>query len=177
MVRFPDGYRCEPLRKGHPRAKFASGQSAVDDWLTQRALQNQEKHLSVTQVLVAADGSVAGFYTIATGQVDFGALPPDMASKLPKRALPVAVLAWLGVDRKFQSKGFGSRLLARALVDCFDASRTFAFVAVILDCIDESAKEFYKRWDFRELPGNPMRLFLPAQSLEVLMRRDTAADK
>ncbi len=172
MVRFPEGYRCEPLRKGHPRATFDSGQPKVNDWLSRHALQNQEKHLSVTQVLIAPDGRLAGYYTIATGQVDFGALPPDVAKTLPRRALPVAILAWLGVDRRFQSKGLGSRLLAQALADCYNASRTFAFVAVILDCIDLSAKAFYERWDFRELPGNPLRLFLSANSMQALMQRD-----
>jgi hypothetical protein len=40
---------------------------------------------------------------------------------------------------------------------------------IILDCIDEAAKAFYQRWDFRELPGRPMRLFLPFSSLTELM--------
>jgi len=172
VVRFPEGYRCEPLHKGHPRAAFDSGQPKVDDWLARHALQNQDKHLSVTQVLVAADGSLAGYYTIATGQVDFGALPPEIAKNLPKRALPVAVLAWLGVDRRFQSMELGTRLLAQALADCHNATNTFAFVAVILDCIDASAKAFYERWDFRELPGSPMRLFLSAATLQALMLRE-----
>jgi GNAT superfamily N-acetyltransferase len=171
VVRFPQGFRCEPLRKGHARAEFDSGQAAVDDWLARRALQNQEKHLSVTQVLVSADGAVAGYYTIATGQVDFGALPPDVTKQLPKRALPVAILAWLGIDRRFQSKGLGTMLLAQALADCYRASRTFAFVAVILDCMDVRAKAFYQRWDFRELPGSHMRLYLSAKTLEALMNR------
>jgi hypothetical protein len=42
-------------------------------------------------------------------------------------------------------------------------------VAIILDCIDEAAKAFYQRWDFRELPGRPMLLFLPFSSLTKLM--------
>jgi hypothetical protein len=42
-------------------------------------------------------------------------------------------------------------------------------VAVILDCLDENAKAFYLRWDFREVPGRPLRLFLSSQSLEALM--------
>jgi hypothetical protein len=45
-------------------------------------------------------------------------------------------------------------------------------VAVILDCLDEAAKAFYQRWDFREVPGRPMRLFLPFSALEALMSKD-----
>jgi hypothetical protein len=102
MVRFPKGLRCERLSRGHPRSAFASGQPAVDEWLAKQALQNQEKHLSVTRVLLDERDAIVGYYTLATGQVDFGDLPPDMAKKLPRRALPVAVLAWLGVDQRYQ---------------------------------------------------------------------------
>jgi GNAT superfamily N-acetyltransferase len=141
----------------------------VDDWLARRALQNQEKHLSVTHALIAEDDTLAGYYTIATGQIDFGALPPDITKGLPKRVLPVAVVAWLGLDQRFQGQGLGSRLLAKALADCYQASRTFAFVAVILDCVDQTAKSFYEHWDFREIPGCPMRLYLSAGTLAALM--------
>jgi GNAT superfamily N-acetyltransferase len=170
VVRFPQGLRCETLAKSHPRAAFSSGQPAVDAWLAERAWQNQEKHLSVTRVLLDPRGVIAGYYTLATGQVDLGELPPELAKKLPRRAVPVAVLAWLGVDRRFQGQGLGTRLLAQALGDCHRAGKAFAFVAVIIDCIDAAAKAFYERWDFRELPGRPMRLFLTAQALEAIVR-------
>lgn len=81
----------------------------------------------------------------------------------------MAILAWLGVDRRCQGRGLGPRLLAQALTDCHAAGRTFAFVAVIIDCLDERAKAFYQRWDFRELPGRPLRLFLTSQALDELM--------
>ena len=59
----------------------------------------------------------------------------------------------------------------RALRDCYEAGQTFAFVAVILDCVDDKAKSFYQRWDFVELPGNPYRLFLSSQTLAAMMTR------
>lgn len=168
MVRFPSGLRCEPLRHDHPRAQFESGQPAVDGWFRKQAWQNQSKHLSVTRVLTDGE-QLAGFYTIATGQIDLGELPSELAKKLPRRAVPVAIVAWLGVVQDRQHQGLGTRLLAQALADCHAAGRIFAFVAVLIDCIDEAAKAFYQRWDFRELPGRPMRLFLTAQMLEALM--------
>ena len=85
--------------------------------------------------------------------------------------LPVAVLAWLGVDGRFQGQGLGDLLMAQALRDAWEAGKTFPFVAVILDCINESAKEFYRRWDFSEIPGQGLRLFLSAPNLEAMMQR------
>ncbi len=45
-----------------------------------------------------------------------------------------------------------------------------AFIAVILDCVDVQAKQFYLQFDFQELPGYPMRLFLPFKALEALAK-------
>ncbi len=169
-VAFPPGFRLETLRRDHPRKQFESGQPSVDDWLATKALQNQDKHLSVTRVLITPSGPIAGYFTLATGQVDFGDLPPEAARRLPKRMLPVAILAWLGISKSHQGQGLGRSLLAQSLRECNEAGRTFAFVAVILDCVDDAAKTFYQRWDFREMPGHPYRLYLSAGDLEAMMK-------
>lgn len=168
-VSFPDGYHLEPLQRSHRRRDFDCGTQQVNDWLRTKALQHQEKRLSVTKTLLDFQGAIAGFFTLATGQVDFGDLPSDMVRHLPRRALPVAVLAWLGVSQAHQRKKLGDLLLAQALRDCYEAGQCFAFVAVILDCVDDRAKAFYQRWDFAELPGNPYRLFLSANGLAAMM--------
>ena len=168
-VQFPPGWRIEILAKTHNRRAFGSRQPKVDQWLKRSALQSQNKHLTTTKVLLDKADSIVGFYTLATAQVDFSDLPADETKKLPRRQLPVAVLAWLGIDESSQGKGIGKRLLATALRDCFEASGTFAFVAVILDCVDKASKRFYEQFDFEELPGYPMRLFLSFKSLEDMM--------
>jgi GNAT superfamily N-acetyltransferase len=168
-VALPLGFSLEPLQRSHQRRRFDCGQSEVNDWLHTKALQHQDKRLSATRVLIDQDRAVAGFYTLATGQVDFGDLPSDLARKLPRRALPVAILAWLGVSVTLQGQKLGDLLLARALRDCYEAGQTFAFVAVILDCVDDQARAFYQRWDFAQMPGNPYRLFLSAQTLTAMI--------
>jgi GNAT superfamily N-acetyltransferase len=171
-VRFPEGYRLETLRRDHPRRGFRCGQEQVDDWLVTKAFQHQEKHLSVTRVLLDAGGMIAGYDTLATGQVDFSDLPVEVVRRLPRRQLPVAILAWLGVHKESQGLGLGRLLLAQALRECHEAGRTFALIAVILDCIDDAAKAFYARFDFQELPGHPYRLFLSAQRLDAMIASD-----
>jgi len=164
-VRFPEGYLLQPLERRHSRRAFRCGQTPVDEWLRAKALQHQKKNLSSTKVLLDRDETIAGFYTLATGQVDFSDLPHEVSRKLPKRALPVAVLAWLGIENSQQGQGLGKRLFAQALRDCYEAGQTFAFVAVVLDCLNDSAKSFYQHWDFAELPGHPYRLFLSTNQL------------
>ncbi len=168
-VVFPDGYRLANLQKSHPRKRFDCGQEQVNHWLRTQALQHQEKRLSVTRVLLDSQNRIAGFYTLATGQVDFSDLPAELAKPLPRRALPVAVLVWLGVDQAYQGQKLGERLLAQALRDCYLAGQTFAFIAVILDCVDDRAKAFYEKWNFSTLPGHPYKLFLNSQTLATMI--------
>ena len=69
----------------------------------------------MTKVVLDPLGAIAGYYTLATGQVDFSDLPAEVARRLPRRGLPVAVLAWLGVDAAHQRRGLGRSLLAQSL--------------------------------------------------------------
>jgi len=166
---FPDGFSLELIHKSHPRKQFLSGLSSVDDWLHTKALQQFNKRLSTTRVLIDSGRQIAGYYTLASKQIDFSDLPGELTHPLPERPLPVALIAWLGIDQRYQGKGLGSRLLARALRECYVAGDTFPFIAVILDCLTEQAKAFYQRWQFEELPDYPMRLFLSYARLKAII--------
>jgi GNAT superfamily N-acetyltransferase len=134
------------------------------------ARQSQAKYISSTQVLVDTTSlAVAGFYTLAMGQIPFGDLPPETLKKLPRRELPVAVLAWLGVDKGFQKKGLGQLLMASALQDCWHGGVIFPFIAVVVDAIDEETKAFYLKWGFREFAQKPLRLFLSVSQLQEMV--------
>ena len=169
-IRWPDGFSIEQLNKRHKRTDFCSGVDLVDAWLKKHARQAQEKQLSITRVLLKEPNIIAGYYTLAMGRVNFDELPHEMARKLPETLLPIVTLAWLGIDKHYQGKGFGERLLAQALADCYHTGQIMPFVAVLLDCATVSAKTFYQRYDFEELPGHPMKLMLPWKLLKRMMR-------
>lgn len=169
-VRWPEGFSIERLEKRHKRTAFHSGVDAVDEWLKKRARQAQDKRMAITRVLVEAPGIIAGYYTLAMGQVNFDELPGEMARKLPSALLPIITLAWLGLDRHYQGRGLGKRLLAQALSDCHATGQILPFVAVLLECATPGAKTFYQRFDFEELPGHPMTLILPWKLLDEMMK-------
>jgi GNAT superfamily N-acetyltransferase len=169
-VRFPRGLRLEPLRREHSRRRFRCGEETVENWLATKAFQHQEKHLSVAKALLDKEGVIAGYYTLATGQVDFNDLPAEVGRDLPRRLLPVAVLVWLGVNSAHQGRGLGGLLLAQALRDCWEAGKIFTFIAVVLDCVNDATKGFYQQWGFSELPGHPYRLFVSAKQLDAMMK-------
>lgn len=168
-IRLQPGTELAPLASRHPRKSFHSGQTQVDDWLQTKALQQQEKHLSVTKVLVGSAGEILAYYTIAPGQVDCADFPAEFTRRLPRRPLPVAILAWLGVSSRYHGQGLGTRILAYALRHCYEAEKAFPFVAVVIDCVDDTAKLFFQKFDFLEIPGNPYRLYLSVAQLQALL--------
>lgn len=64
----PAGFTLELLdrrHRRHRRKRFASGDPRVDEWLIHKAIGAMEKNTSTTRVLVASDGLIAGYYTLA----------------------------------------------------------------------------------------------------------------
>jgi GNAT superfamily N-acetyltransferase len=165
----PNDFRLERLNREHPRKQFSCGEARVDDWIWTKVLQNQEKHLAGTKVLVDGAGAIAGYYTLAMSEVEFEDAPEDVRKRLPRRRLPIALLAWLGVSAKHQGKGLGARILSIALRDCHDAGKTFAFVAMMIDCINDASHAFFQQWEFTGMANHPRRLFLSAKRLEAMM--------
>lgn len=168
-VLWPDGFSIEQLGRRHKRGDFRSGVPEVDEWLKRYARQAQDKRLCVTRLLIEEPGTIAGYYTLAMGQVNFDELPHEVARKLPGTLLPIVTLAWLGLDRRCHGQGLGERLLAQALRDCHHTGQIMPFVAVLLDCATPNAKSFYRHFDFEELPGHPMKLMLPWKLLDAMM--------
>ncbi len=89
--------------------------------------------------------------------------------KLPRYPLiPATLPGRLAVDRRQKGKGYGRFLLADAL---YRVSRSeIASFAVIVDAKDESARQFYERESFLELPDQPMKLFWPLADIRQLFR-------
>lgn len=118
-------------------------------------------------VLLLADGTIAGYYTLSSTSVQLAELPVQTVHKLPRYPLvPATLLGRLAVDRRQQGKGYGRFLLADAL---YRAARSeVASFAVIVDAKDDSARRFYERESFLTLPDQPMKLFRPMADIRRL---------
>ena len=91
-------------------------------------------------------------------------LPQDLAKKLPRK-IPGIRLGRLAVDRSVQGQGLGELLL----VDAIERARlVLAYIgvhALFVDAKDEQAAAFYRKYGFRPLPSDPLRLVLPLARL------------
>lgn len=157
----------EPLARHHGRTAFRCGSDPLDRYLQQQARQDAEKHVAAPFVLTAPpETAVLGFYTLSAAVVAVGDIEPELARKLPRYPqLPVTLVGRLAVDERLKGQGWGSFLLMDALRRSLAHAAEIAAMAVVVDAKDETAADFYRRFDFTPLQGNARRLYLPMQTV------------
>lgn len=158
----------EALRRDHRRDSFVCGVAALDRYFSEFALQDVKRLVAGCFVAVAANGDIAGFYTLAATHVPLGALPPETVRKLPRYpVIPATHMGRLAVASHFQGHGLGRALVADAAI------RTKGFgigaFALIVDAKDERAVAFYQANAFALIAGETRRLFQPIASAVELM--------
>lgn len=167
----PDDWRLEPIRRDHVRDGFDCGNADLNEFLRRFARQSDD--LAIARTFVATqpkDLLVRGYYTMRTGQVEVAALPPVETKRFPRYPVPVVHLARLAVDRAVKGQGLGAILLLDALEKALAASRSVAAFAVEVVAIDDSARNFYLKYGFKELVDDRLHLYLPMKTVEELFK-------
>jgi hypothetical protein len=99
-------WRIERLDHGHVREGFDCGKPSLNDFLHVLVSQYEKRNLGRTYVALQEDDRrVLGYYTLAIGAITAEGLPAKQAKKLPRHAVPVALLARLAADRSGHGKG------------------------------------------------------------------------
>jgi GNAT superfamily N-acetyltransferase len=165
-------WQIGPLSKDHERGEFSCGKASLDLYLRQQAGQLQKKNYGRTFVATRPGANrVIGYYTLATGGVQFEQLPADVSRKLPKHPAPVVLLARLAVDQTARGERLGEGLLLDACDRCLGLSEQVGIYAVLVHAKDEGARQFYLKYGFVPLVDQPLHLFLPITTI-----RDGLAD-
>ncbi len=169
MVNPLEGLRIEILGPQHDRSTFVSGVEPLDRYFRLQAGQEARKNIAAPFVLVLADGSVGGYYTLSATAVKLAELPADLARRLRRYPLvPATLLGRLAVDRQHQGKGYGRFLLADALGRAVRSE--IASFAVVVDAKDEAARRFYERESFLAFLDQPTKLFRPMADIAALFK-------
>lgn len=156
-----------PLGKPHDRKTFECGEASLNLYLHRYASQDIRRR--ITRVFVASPprelNRVIGYYSLSAGSLSAADLPENLRRRLPKYPVPVALLGRLAVDKSCQGQGLGAILIADALQRVALASQVMAVHAVVVDALSESAAEFYRQFGFTRLPSQPLKLFLPMDTV------------
>jgi predicted GNAT family N-acyltransferase len=162
--------RIEPLNPSrHDRAGFCSGHAGLDEYLRRYAAQGHRKSLVRVYVAVDEADRVRGYYTLSAASVRHDELPEDAAKGLPKYPVPAVLIGRMAVDAAEREKGsrLGSRLLIHALKQALRAADAIGVGCVIVDAKSEAAG-FYRKFGFRPLLGDGLKLYLPVGTVRRL---------
>jgi predicted N-acetyltransferase YhbS len=147
-----------PISESDDVATFDSGESSLDDYLRTRALTNHAGGASRCFV-TCRDGSVVGYYALASGAVSHADLSGKFRRNMPN-PVPVILLSRLAVDRKHQGCGLGENLLRDAIARSVQVAEQIGVRAILVHALHDEARRFYIRFQFEPSPTDPLHLML-----------------
>jgi GNAT superfamily N-acetyltransferase len=163
-------------KKVHDRSSFDCSEKELNTFITTQAAKHMAAGISKTLLLPAIDVLPGGkfpicsFYTIAPGSIERKTLPGALSKKLPHYPVPVFLLAQLAVNVKCHNQGLGKITLVKALEKLYGINHQMRAYAVIVDCLNDSAKQFYKKFGFEILCGHNGRdrMYIPMKTISQL---------
>ena len=163
QVKLADGsVGIVPLSIHHDRAAFACGKAMLDRYLHEQATQDIRRGVASVFIACALErpALILGYFTLSAASISPSDLPKDIAKRLPRHAIPAALIGRLAVDQSVARRGLGAILIADAVAKAAQAAESVAMSAIIVDPIDSQALAFYAAHGFRSLKGLQHRMFL-----------------
>lgn len=151
------------LTSEHVITGFDCDKSTLNDWLTKRALANQETGATRTWVVIdeesGRENPVVGFYASCTGAVLREQAPKFMARNQPEQ-IPALVLARLAVDTKHRGNGLGAALLKHFMSIALQVNERVGVRLLLVHAKDEEASSFYSHYGFEASPIDDLVLMM-----------------
>jgi GNAT superfamily N-acetyltransferase len=152
----------------HDRDGFSCGAAQIDNYFKLSANKLSKAGNARVFVMTADNAKVMGFYALNAHMVDYRALPPQFARDRPNHgSIPAAFISMIGVDLRFQGKGYGGDLLADALARIRTASKDLGIAVAMLDILDDGQgesiarrKALYMDFGFKALETQKLRMWL-----------------
>ena len=153
-------FRITPLAADIDRKNFSCASDGLNRYFHTQVSQDIKRRIAACFTAVAADGTVAGYYTLSSASVPLDKLPESVGKKLPRYpVVPAVLLGRLAVDQRYGGCGLGGILLADALLR--SARAEIAAFALIVEAKDENAAAFYRHFGFVPFPDRTDKLFYP----------------
>ncbi|HEU0067326.1 MAG TPA: GNAT family N-acetyltransferase [Sphingomonas sp.] len=173
----------EPLDPAkHDRATFSCGIAQVDNFFRRTANKLAKVDNIRTFVMVGPKRELIGFYATNAHAIDYAELPERFARDRPSHGnIPAAYISMIGVDGRFQGRGYGGDLLVDCLARLTRAADALGIAVAMLDVLDCGDPEkvakrlaLYTSYGFERLPSHALRLFLPIATVRALTAQEGA---
>jgi GNAT superfamily N-acetyltransferase len=160
----------------HDRNSFDCGEDELNDFIKTKAAKHMSAGISRTMLLPATtplqDGKlpVCAFYTMTPSSIEKETFPDGLVKRLPFYPVPVFLIAQLAVHRECHGQGLGKVTLIKALEHLWTINTHMRAFAILVDCLNDDAQQFYTRYDFEVLgrSNGRVRMFLPMKTVGIL---------
>jgi GNAT superfamily N-acetyltransferase len=147
------------LAEYHKLDEFDCGIPSLNEWLFTQAMRARGSGTAKTYVWTEAESDRAvAYYSIAPHQVHRAEVSSGSSGGVTN--VPAYLLARLALDEKLHERGFGGQLLRDALERIVAAADVASGRLIVVDAIDDQAAAFYRKFDFRPVKDNPLRLVI-----------------
>ena len=146
----------EKLSKFHKREEFDCGNELLNNFLKKYAYQNQNRYLIGVTYVVHIDNKIIGYITLSASSLKKVTLNKNK----PYDDIPVLRIGRIAVDKNYQNKGIGKRLLKFGINKALELKENFGCVGVVVDAKEE-AVNFYKKFGFIEINTLEKHLTIP----------------
>ncbi len=136
-----------PLTAAHHLADFDCGNEAMNDWLRDRALKNQEEGATRTFVVCDDVDRVLGYYALAIGSCSRSDAPRNISRGMPE-PITMVVLARLAVSQSLQRSGLGRQMIADAVLRTSRIAEHAGVRGLMVSAIDPTAAAYYAKLGF-----------------------------
>lgn len=150
--------RPEPLRANHQLSGFDCGDIALNEWLLERAVDNEGRGASRSYVVVREE-RVVGYYCLAAAAVPRADATGKARRNMPE-PVPAMLLGRLAVDRAEQTSGLGRHLVRDAILRSISAAEIVGARILIAHAASARARDFYLGLGFAESPTDPMHVMI-----------------
>ncbi|MFG1520325.1 hypothetical protein [Halobacteriovorax sp. ZH1_bin.1] len=158
----------EKTTKVKARESFNSGKQSLDDYIKKFAKNASKKGVGQTHTLITETPlKLIGYYTLSSLSIQKSLIAK--LSSFPAPEIPGMLMARLAIDSSEQKKGFGKKILVHALTKIEQISVDAAIKIIVVDALDQEAKNYYLQFGFIEFDDEPMKLFMSIETVRKVL--------
>ncbi len=154
----------EAFNSTHDTASFNCRSERLNDWLKESALKFEGE--TARTYVVTAGKRVIAYYCLSTAVIDRKMATNKIKQNSPS-SIPCILIGRLATDCNWERKGIGSGLLKDAYLRILEAEKIVGIKALIVDVLDQDAKEFYIKNGFIVSPIEPRKLMMSIKDIKA----------
>jgi predicted N-acetyltransferase YhbS len=149
-----------PLLKTDDLSDFDCGHASLNQWFHRNAWRNHVIGDSRVNVIFDEDdGRIVGFVALAASKIGRMELLKSQQRNRPSD-IPMVLLGQLAITKEFQGQGLASGLMLFTIKSVLQAAELIGCHGILTQPINEGVREFYRNFDFDDLPGDPKRAMI-----------------